>query len=91
MATILKIPVAMDEIFYAFYNKLYHYNDAWWITGKHINHITVDFGMDVEEDIKILKANMECRKCFLIESDLGYTLTFDIGRLEEAKKKKLLL
>ena len=91
IATILKTPVASDAFFYAFYNKLYRYDDAWWITGKHINCITIDFDMDAKEDIEILKADMKARKRFLIESDLGYTPTFDIGRLEEAKKKKLLM
>ena len=81
----------MDAIFYAFYHKLYCYDDAWWIMGKHIDRITVDFDMDAEEDIKILKADMETKKRFLIESDLRYTPTFDIGHLEEAKKRKLLM
>ena len=91
IATILKTPVASDAIFYAFLHKLYHYDDASWIMGKHTDRITVDFDMDVEEDIKILKANIKARKHFLIESDLGYTPTFDIRRLDEAKKKKLLM
>ena len=47
--------------------------------------------MDAEEDIKILKADMETKKRFLIESDLRYTPTFDIGCLNEAKKGKKLL
>ena len=58
IATILKTPIASDAVFYAFYNKLYRYDDAWWIMGKHIGHITIDFDMDAKEDIKILKANI---------------------------------
>ena len=59
--------------------------------GKYIAHIIVDFDMDAEEDIKMLKTDMECRKYILIETDLGYTPTFDIGHLNKAKKKKLLM
>ena len=51
----------------------------------------VDFDMDAKEDIKILKGDMQARKRFLIESDLGYNPTFDIARLDEGKKKKLLM
>ena len=59
--------------------------------GKHIDRITVDFNMDAKEDITILKANMQARKRFLIKSDIGYTPTFDVARLDDGKKKKLLM
>ena len=41
--------------------------------GKHICHLTVDFDMDAEEDIKMLKEDYKSRKRFLIETNLGYT------------------
>ena len=59
--------------------------------GKHIHHLNVDFDMDAEEDIKMLKAHYKCRKHFLIDTDLGYTPAYDIGCLNVTKKGRKLL
>ena len=91
IALILHTVLALDVVFYVFNKKLYHCDNVWWIMGKHIGHVTVDFDMDAEEDIKTMKTDLECRKRFLIETDLGYTPTFDIGCLNETKKGKKLL
>ena len=71
IALILHTVLASDVVFYMFYKRFYHCDDVWWIMGKHIGHVTVDFDMDAEEDIKTMKTDLECRKRFLIETDLG--------------------
>ena len=91
IGTILKNPVAPDAIFYAFYYKWYCYDDAWWITGKHINRITVDYDMDAEEDTKALKEDYQRKKCYSIESDLGYTPAHDVGHLRGTKEGQKML
>ena len=90
-ATILKTPVASDVVFFTFCHMLDCYDDGWWIVGKHINRIMIDHHMDVEEDVKIYKANMEAKKRFLIESDLEYTPDLDITLMEETKTRKFMM
>ena len=90
-ATVLKTPVASDTVFYTFYHKLHHYDDGWWIVAKHINCIVIDYNMDIVEDVTNYKVKMEARKCFLIETDLDYTLEDDITLMEESKKRKFMM
>ena len=80
-----------QTVVYVFYKRLYRCDNVWWIVGKYIHHLTVDFDMDAEEDIKMLKADYECRKRLLIDTDLEYTPAYDIGHLNVTKKGRKLL
>ena len=59
--------------------------------GKHICHLTVDFDMDAEEDIKMVKHGYQDKKHYLIESDFGYAPANDVGSLRTTKKESKLL
>ena len=42
-------------------------------SGKHFCHLTVDFNMELDEEIDRLKKDFAGKKHYLIETYLGYT------------------
>ena len=51
----------------------------------------MDFNMESADKIDRLKKDYEDKKCYLIESDLGYTPECDKSHLRVSKKGRKLL